>query len=288
MTTQSSKVERVAGPARELASFSSEGFGRRVLVETDDMKVILTAFHPGQEIPPHAPSVTMVMSIADGDGLVRVGDEVHPVKAGDVVTVPGGTVRGVSAGEAGLVALHTVTPLPGEGDHDFDPGLGGWPESQSVGRWIASTVSKEHGGLRPGIESLGDLADEVAELIPEERARRVSEAVALLRDQLLPHARAEEVVLYPAAERVLRARGGVAGTMIQAHGKITEMVEELESAVDRPDALPGILHGLKAIVLLPLEEEEAVYLPAVGALSDEEATEIADRLGLHHGGGHGV
>lgn len=280
MPAQTEQVSELVGSARALANYTADGFGRRLLAVTDSMKAVLTAFHAGQEIPVHAPPAAMVMSVLDGDGQVRVGNEVSHVRAGDVVTVPAGVARGVLAGPAGLVALHVVSPPPTDADHHRGIVADAWPAAPDPGAAIAAAVSTEHAGLRPSIEALGDLADDVQGLDPTTRQERVDEAVRFLRNELLPHAVAEEAVLYPAAEHVLRARGGAVDTMLIAHRLIAELTDRLEAAGDDTRSLVRLLHEVRAVVLLHLDEEEDVYLPALSGLSEEEAADIAARLGL--------
>jgi len=68
------------------------------------------------------------------------------------------------------------------------------------------------------------------------------------------------------------------------HEAITRLVEDLETAAasDDVDAAAGALWGLRSVVLLHLLEEEEVYMPALAELSEEEARDIANRLGLAH------
>lgn len=270
----------LVGAGRLLARFSAEGFGRNVLGASEQMAVVLAGFQPFQEIPPHAPSMDLVLAVLDGDGWVRMGEEVHHVRAGDVAVVPGGVVRGVRAGAQGMVTLHVASPPPTAGDHATGRPDLVWPEPDTAGARAAERISAEHGRLRPRLEGLGGLADELAGLDPEERRRRVAEAVGFLRGELLPHAEAEELAVYPAAETVLRARGGAVDAMVLEHGRITRLVSELEEAADDPVRAAGILHALQAVTLLHLEEEERVYLPALAGLSAEEAEELAERLGV--------
>ena len=136
--------------------------------------------------------------------------------------------------------------------------------------------------LRPIVESLGDLADNLGDMSQTDRADRLAKVASFLREDLLSHARAEEDTIYPMAEMVLRARGGAIGTMLLGHEAITALVEELEDAIsaEEIDAMPRILHSLRAVILLHLEEEEAVYLPALIGLSEAETVSLAGALGI--------
>lgn len=272
------------GRAGELAIFEDHGFGKRVLFQNDAMKVILGAFKAGQTIEPHAPDVTLVLSILEGDGRVRIGDDVRSVRAGDVCIIAAGRARGVEAGPTGMIGLFVASPLPTAADHDTATPELSWPAKQETGRKIGAHISEEHLGLRPSIEALGDLASELGSLEAEQRSEKLSEALAFLKGELLPHAEAEEALLYPPAELVLRARGGAVRTMLLEHEAIGELIEDLDRSARADDiaGAVGALWGLRSVVLLHLAEEEEVYMPALAGLSDAEAGDIAGHLGLEH------
>ena len=277
-------VGPVVGTGKDLAEFVETGFGKRILMDTPHMKVVLAGFLPGQRIPDHAPAVDLAVSVLDGDGVIRIDDGEFGVRTGDVAMIPAGAARSVTAGPAGMVVLHVVSPPPTSADHaTAQPPLQRNAPTLS-GVKIAEAVAREHVHLRPIVESLGDLADNLGNMNQTDRADRLAKAASFLRDDLLSHARAEEGTIYPVAEMVLRARGGAIGTMLLGHEAITALVEELEDAISTEefDALPRILHSLRAVVLLHLEEEEAVYLPALAGLSEVEAASLADALGIEN------
>lgn len=272
------------GRATELAVFDDQGFGKRVLFANEHMKVILGAFKAGQTIEPHAPNASLILTVLEGDGRVRIGERVRSVRTGDVCIIGAGQSRGVEAGSAGMIGQFVVTPVPTAADHDTATPELVWPEKPGLGREIGSHISEEHGGLRPSIEAFGELASQLGSLTPDARSEKLSEALGFLKNELLPHAAAEEALLYPPAESVLRARGGAVRTMLLEHEAITSLVDDLETAAasDDVDAAAGALWGLRSVVLLHLLEEEEVYMPALAELSEEEARDIANRLGLAH------
>lgn len=274
--------ESMTGSARDLATYADEGFGRRLIGETSDGKVVLVAFHPGQGIPAHAPDVSLVITVMDGDGTIRIGDDFHHLRAGDIATVPPGVVRAINAGAAGMVAIHTVSPAPTEADHAMAAPSEPWPD-EAIGLAVAEAVSNEHSHLRPQIDAFGSLADRWSDLEASERSDQLHSAVDFLQTHLLPHAAAEEAVLYPAVERVLRARGGAVSTMTLDHAAIARLTESLSKATPDAAEVPGLLHSLRTLVLLHLEEEEQVYLPALAGLGAIEASALAEALGLDTG-----
>jgi hypothetical protein len=62
----SDRAAPLVGHASELAEFTAEGFGRRVLFDTGRFRVILAAFEPDQEIPIHAPAVDLAVAVLEG------------------------------------------------------------------------------------------------------------------------------------------------------------------------------------------------------------------------------
>jgi iron-sulfur cluster repair protein YtfE (RIC family) len=95
-----------------------------------------------------------------------------------------------------------------------------------------------------------------------------------LLQQLIPHAQAEEQVLYPTVGRLLRALEATE-TMSRDHLEVIRLTEELEALrlhvfyapVNESDkqALRRVLYGLYAIIKLHLAKEEEIYLPIVEA-----------------------
>src|SRR5450759_4416668 len=56
----------VVGRAADLAQYSTQEFGRKVLAETDRFRVVIAALEDGQEIPLHAPPLDMVLTLEEG------------------------------------------------------------------------------------------------------------------------------------------------------------------------------------------------------------------------------
>ena len=77
----------------------------------------------------------------------------------------------------------------------------------------------EHRGLLPHLQGLETLTDEVDRWDADEAAHVLGDIVGFLRGHLVPHARAEEQVLYPAVEEAMAAPGATA-TMRADHAEI--------------------------------------------------------------------
>lgn len=141
----------VARAAQE-AEFSPEGFGRRTLAETDRLRVVVAALEDGQQIPRHAPQLDLVMTIVEGIGQVMAGDRLYPVRAGDVIVVPAGEMRGLRAIGGRLVAVNVVSPPPGSSDHSHSTVA--WPADEEAPD-LAVLILTEHAGLFPHLPELG-------------------------------------------------------------------------------------------------------------------------------------
>ena len=277
----------LVGRAAELAEFSPEGFGRRVLAETDRFRVVVAALEDGQEIPLHAPPLDIVMTIVEGIGQVMVGDQVHTVRAGDVVVVPAGQTRGLRATGGRLVAVNVVSPPPGPGHHAGSAAA--WPVEEEAPD-VGALILKEHAGLFPHLDPLGSLASEVTSLDESDLRTRLREVLAFLHDDLLPHAREEETSVYPAAEKLLRAVGGATRTMSIDHRFVGEMVEELSGlseglpSLANKERIRRLLYGLQAVLQFHFTKENEAYVPLLNRLSRAERLQLYDRLSGRDGG----
>ena len=100
----------------------------------------------------------------------------------------------------------------------------------------------------------------------------LGDIVGFLRGHLLPHARAEEQVLYPAVEQAMAAPGATA-TMRAHHAEIVSRNDRLADTAATvatrcpmmpwPATSPTQLVGLSAILLLHFRKEDEVLLPVL-------------------------
>jgi quercetin dioxygenase-like cupin family protein/hemerythrin-like domain-containing protein len=272
------------GQAIELALFGRERFGTVALLENPHVRVLLVALEPGQEIPLHAPAVDLVVVVADGVGELLVRDRVASLRPGAVAVVPAGEPRGIRTRLARLVLVTLVTPPPGETDHE--PAAGAqWPQEREPEPGPAALIRAEHAELRPHLDHLRALADELDAGDEPQLRERLERVVAFLRDGILAHAGVEETTVYPAAGKLLRALGGATGTMVLEHELIGAAVAELEelAAADRYDAatrseLRRSLIGLEAVLRGHFDEEEQVFVPLLEHLTSGESEALAAQL----------
>lgn len=97
---------------REKITYSREGPQPRVLMETDEYRVILAGLEPGAKIPPH-PEAGAIYHILEGSGWMTVNDQRLAVRDGSIVAVPHGGTRGLEA-ETRLAFLAVRVPPPGQ------------------------------------------------------------------------------------------------------------------------------------------------------------------------------
>jgi iron-sulfur cluster repair protein YtfE (RIC family) len=147
----------------------------------------------------------------------------------------------------------------------------------------------EHRDLLPHLRLLGTAADELDRWDRDEATRTLGELVGFLRGHLVPHAAAEEQVLYPAVEEAMAAPGATA-TMVADHADIVGRIDRLAQTAGAvedswPDPelardLTRQLVGLDAILLLHFRKEEEVLLPVLDrSLTVEDASALFARMG---------
>ena len=144
-------------------------------------------------------------------------------------------------------------------------------------------LREEHRELLPRIQQLRVAADRVGEAPIEETQRAIDEAYGFLVSHLIPHAQAEDSVLYPMVEQVMQAPGATA-TMRRDHDEVIELTRQLQLLRDDLDGPPTseqrrsvqrVLYGLYAVIRLHFAKEEELYLPLLDAgLRSAEATEM--------------
>ncbi|WP_367325741.1 hemerythrin domain-containing protein [Streptomyces sp. HUAS ZL42] len=135
---------------------------------------------------------------------------------------------------------------------------------------LTQQLHSEHEHLLPHIETLRTVADTVGRTTPEALGTALGAIQLFLADHLIPHAEAEDHVLYPAIARVMGAAEATA-TMSREHvevGRLARELATLREAVDREGlndelqaALRRVLYGLYTLVKVHFAKEEEIYLP---------------------------
>jgi iron-sulfur cluster repair protein YtfE (RIC family) len=127
----------------------------------------------------------------------------------------------------------------------------------------------EHRVLLDHVTELRRAAADVPRLVPAEREVLLHKLVGFLRQELLPHAQAEEHVLYPEVAALLGAPEATA-PMLYDHRAIRERIVELEDCDLRdPDRLQELLYGLYALISVHFEKEEDLYLSLLDSHGSE-------------------
>lgn len=145
---------------------------------------------------------------------------------------------------------------------------------------VSEPLRAEHRELLPHIEALAEAGDAIGIAPPAEQRAKVDAAYEFLTDHLIPHALAEDDVLYEEVDRLIGKRGetGATATMRRDHvevGRLTGRLGQLRATLAEGGPTPydqrelrRVLYGLHTLVKLHFAKEEEVYLP----LLDRELT----------------
>ena len=129
---------------------------------------------------------------------------------------------------------------------------------------------KEHQQLIEHIEHIAGAAREMPRLSDEERAAVRERILGFLRGTLVPHAKAEEEVLYPEWSKLL-GFADAAAPMVHDHEAIVARIDALGRAdLHDVDALQELLYGLYALISVHFRKEEDLQLPAFDIDAERE------------------
>lgn len=147
---------------------------------------------------------------------------------------------------------------------------------------LTAPLHREHRKLLPYIDALRSTAEAVGEVPLSELVDAVDASYRFLTHHLVPHAAAEDEVLYPVVERVMGAPMATA-TMRHDHVQVQRLGDELGAlrwrlhrtdvlAIELANDLRRVLFGLHALVSAHFSKEEEIYFPMLDrSLSAEEA-----------------
>ena len=143
----------------------------------------------------------------------------------------------------------------------------------------------EHQELLGHIEHLAHAAREMPRLSEPERDALRDRVLGFLRDTLLPHAVAEEEILYPEWAKLV-GFADAAVPMVHDHQAIVARIERLQAAdIADIDALQELLYGLYALISVHFRKEEDLQLPVFDA-NPEVAERVLARMGETAGHAH--
>lgn len=85
----------------------------QLITDSDDARVVLFGLEPGQSIPAHSSSSTVLMQVVDGKGRFLVGEEERSVGPGDLAICPPNCLHAMFAGREGrMVVVAVMAPRP--------------------------------------------------------------------------------------------------------------------------------------------------------------------------------
>jgi iron-sulfur cluster repair protein YtfE (RIC family) len=157
---------------------------------------------------------------------------------------------------------------------------------------ITQPLREEHQSLWPHIEALAGAAGAIGEAPIPAVLAGIDAAYDFLAHHLIPHAEAEERVLYPAVQKAMNAPEATA-TMSRDHvevGRLTEHLGELRArmaSADKAEPLSSgdarelrrLLYGLSALITVHFAKEEEIYLPLLDArLGKAEAAHMFEAM----------
>jgi hemerythrin-like domain-containing protein len=156
---------------------------------------------------------------------------------------------------------------------------------------VTQPLRDEHKELLPHIEALATAGDAVGVAPKAEQVAKVHASYEFLSKQLIPHAEAENKVLYVEVDRLIGSdvKTKATDTMVRDHAEVGALTEELRalasklhegdlSAAEQQD-LRQVLYSLNGIVSLHFDKEEEVYLPLLDReLSPEEAQKVFEQM----------
>lgn len=151
----------------------------------------------------------------------------------------------------------------------------------------AKTVHEEHERFQRQVDEILEVADGIGVLSSDELLRRTGELHEFLAHSLMPHAVAEDQILFPA----LRGESENAPTvaMTRCHRQLARFTDELETQHNRLSAgdrdggiereLRRVLYGTHALLTAHFAEAEEAFAESLGSkLSPEDRERLFERL----------
>ena len=88
-----------------------------VLHDSADVRQVVFRLAPGQSVPPHRSTSTVLLTVLDGAGVLsgegEGGNAEHHCTAGDIVAYEPNELHGMRAEGETMLLLATITPRPG-------------------------------------------------------------------------------------------------------------------------------------------------------------------------------
>ena len=153
---------------------------------------------------------------------------------------------------------------------------------------ITQPLRDEHKELLPHIEEILTVADLVGDKLLPQLRPEIDQVVAFLTNHLIPHAQAEDEVLYPIVDKAIGTPEALA-TMRFDHveiGRLTEQLVSLRTHLSSASLsgsqikeLRQVLYGLYILVKTHFVKEETIFLPILDArLTPPEARHMFETM----------
>ena len=175
---------------------------------------------------------------------------------------------------------------------DATPPAAGGVASAAGGR-VTQPLRAEHRELLPHVEALAFAADAVGTVPLADLSKQVDESYKFLTTDLIPHAVAEDEVLYAKVDSLIGSNGRTRATdtMRRDHlevgiltdelGRLRRQLHEGELCTACHKELRRVLYSLNAVVGLHFAKEEEVYLPLLDReLTAAEAQQMFKRMAV--------
>lgn len=85
-----------------------------ILFDSADLRLVVFRLEPGQEVPSHRSTSSVMLTVLDGEGSISGPLGEIACTAGDVVCYAPNEIHGMRAIDSELHLLATITPRPGD------------------------------------------------------------------------------------------------------------------------------------------------------------------------------
>lgn len=180
--------------------------------------------------------------------------------------------------------------LSSGGEPAAQVGSGGTVAAAAKDR-VTQPLRDEHKELIPHIDGLAAAGDAVGVAGIAEQQEKVHASYVFLTEHLIPHAVAEDKVVYAKVDELVGVNGQThaTDTMRRDHQEVGTLTDELgklggkleKGKLGAPDEheLRRVLYSLNGIVGLHFAKEEEVYLPLLDrTLTAEQAQEMFEQM----------
>ena len=98
--------------ARDAVATRADRPAMALIHDDDDARLVVFRIAPGQAVPTHTSTSTVVLHILEGSGMVTGGDGERPVGPGAVVTYEPREPHGMRAASEELTLMAVIAPRP--------------------------------------------------------------------------------------------------------------------------------------------------------------------------------